>query len=263
VVVGGRSRYRGRVRGSSSQRDAGDGGQAQLDLLGGAGRGEPGPESSAAPEGWALPDAELSLDRGFLPRAEADRLFAVLRDEVAWRQDEVLVFGRRHAVPRLHQWYGEPGLVYRWSGIAMAPEPWTPALAAIRRRLEARVGVRFNSALVNLYRDGRDCVGWHADDEAELGPRPQIASVSLGAGRDFLLRHRERRDLGTTKIHLTHGSLLLMGGATQEAWVHALPRRLRVREPRINLTFRTIVSEPHAAKSTPLERTDLSPSSPV
>ncbi|MCA9660769.1 MAG: alpha-ketoglutarate-dependent dioxygenase AlkB [Myxococcales bacterium] len=228
---------RGAAARARARRDESQGGQ--LDLLSGARRGGPEPE----PERWDLPDAELSLDRGFLPRDEADRLFAALRDEVAWRQDEVLVFGRRHAVPRLHQWYGEPGLVYRWSGIAMTPEPWTPAVAALRRRLEASVGVRFNSALINLYRDGRDCVGWHADDEAELGPRPRIASVSLGAGRDFVLRHRERRDLGTTKIHLTHGSLLVMGGATQEAWVHALPRRLRVREARINLTFRTIMAE--------------------
>ncbi|MEZ4384111.1 MAG: alpha-ketoglutarate-dependent dioxygenase AlkB [Nannocystaceae bacterium] len=230
------------MRGTSSGRGfrgEGAGASGQLELLGGA---RPAPAPAPAVERWALPDADLTLDRGFFARAEADALFAALREQIAWRSDEVLVFGRRHPVPRLHQWYADPGLVYRWSGVEMRPQAWTPALAAVRRRLADELGLGFNAALVNLYRDGRDCVGWHADDEAELGPRPQIASVSLGAGRDFLLRHRARPELGTTAIHLTHGSLLVMRGATQEAWVHALPRRLRVREPRINLTFRTIVT---------------------
>jgi alkylated DNA repair dioxygenase AlkB len=178
-----------------------------------------------------LPDA--------VPPALADEWFARLRHEVDWRQEEILLFGARHAVPRLVAWHGDPGATYRYSGVDHHPLAWTRTLAAIRERVESLSGHRFNSVLLNLYRDGRDGMGWHADDEPELGTDPVIASVSLGATRRFRMRHRRRRDqvLG---IDLAHGSLLLMQGPTQHHWVHAVPKTSRPVGERINLTFRHV-----------------------
>lgn len=185
------------------------------------------------------PDAQIALLHGFLDPSTASSLLALLLAEVQWRSDTIEVFGRRHPLPRLHQWYGEPGKVYTWSGIRMEPLPWSKAVMEVRRRVELATGVRFDAVLVNLYRDGDDTVGWHADDEPELGVAPVIASVSLGAERDFVLRHRDPA-VGRVCLRLPHGSLLWMAGETQACWQHALPRRRRVREPRVNLTFRAM-----------------------
>jgi alkylated DNA repair dioxygenase AlkB len=209
----------------------------QLDLLA---RGDQG---SGEVVHFTLPDAEVSLWPGFLARSEADRGLVTLQRELVWRQDTIQMWGRTYDVPRLQQWCADPGLCYTWSGIRMEPAPWHPLLLALRGRLRALLGIDFNSALANLYRDGRDTVGWHADDEPELGEAPIIASVSLGATRDFVLRHRRRRELPVTTIPLAHGSLLVMRGATQACWEHALPRRLRVAAPRVNLTFRVARAE--------------------
>jgi len=170
---------------------------------------------------------------------EADALFVELRDAVDWRQEEVLIFGQRRLVPRLVAWHGDPGARYTYSGTDHEPEPWLPALERIRDRATALTGSEFNAVLLNLYRDGRDGMGWHADDEAELGPNPVIASVSFGAERRFCLRHRRRKD-DKLDLLLPHGSLLCMGGATQHHWVHALPKTQRPVGERINLTFRRI-----------------------
>ena len=182
---------------------------------------------------------DLRLRGDYLGPEEADRLLRSLRNTVPWQSDTVRVFGREHPIPRLHQWYGDAGTDYRWSGLTMSPLAWTPELDDLRRRLEQDLDCRFNSALANLYRDGNDSMGWHADNEAELGPAPLIASVSLGAGRDLQLRRAGETRTHTT-VPLTHGSLLVMAGDTQRNWQHALPRRRRVRQPRINLTFRLI-----------------------
>jgi alkylated DNA repair dioxygenase AlkB len=131
---------------------------------------------------------------------------------------------------------------YAWSGIVMDPLPWTKEVACLRDELSEFLGVDFNGVLINLYRDGDDSVGWHSDDEAVFGDCPTIASVSLGQTREFLLRHKTRSELETVKIALDHGSLLLMSGETQTHWVHALPRRARVKSARINLTFRRLVA---------------------
>ncbi|GAB4566073.1 MAG: alpha-ketoglutarate-dependent dioxygenase AlkB [Haliangiales bacterium] len=203
----------------------------QLDLF--------GPRRQAAP---ALPDATLQLVPDFLEPGEADQLFAVLRDRIPWRQDQICMFGNRHDVPRLHQWFADNGMSYTWSGIRMQAVPWIPELVRLQERLAESTGHHFNTALANLYRDGRDTVGWHADDEPELGTNPVIASVSLGATRDFRLRHKTRRDLAAHTIALTHGSLLLMSGATQTCWEHCVPRRQRVTEARINITFRAVTA---------------------
>jgi len=188
-------------------------------------------------EHLSLPDADVRIARGFLARDAGEACFTALRGSVDWRRDRVRVFGRSHPLPRLHQWYGDPGTDYRWSGLCMRPQRWTDVLARVRDQVGAATGCRFNSVLVNLYRDGDDGMGWHADNEPEFGAEPVIASVSLGAERDFTLRRRDRR--GRTEVlPLPHGSLLIMAGPTQRHWQHALPKRRRVREPRINLTFR-------------------------
>lgn len=187
----------------------------------------------------ALPGAELRYDPAWLPPAEADALLAMLRAELPWEVHRVRLFGRWHDAPRLSCWLGDAGAEYVYSGNRFVPRPWTPALAALRARVETACAHRFNSVLANLYRDGRDRMGWHSDDERELGAQPLIASLSLGAERRFTLK---RRQVGARAIGLplTHGSLLLMAGDTQRNYRHALPASARVAGERINLTFRWI-----------------------
>jgi alkylated DNA repair dioxygenase AlkB len=182
-------------------------------------------------------DAEIALVRGFIGALDADALLQRLIDETPWRHDRIKMFGVEHNLPRLQQWFGDEGRTYTWSGIRMDPLPWTDTLLGVRRRVEAVVRASFNSVLLNYYRDGEDTVGWHADDEPELGRAPVIASVSLGAERDFLMRHNTDAD-PRVRLVLPHGSLLVMSGPTQRFWQHTLPRRKSVRDPRINLTFR-------------------------
>jgi len=187
-----------------------------------------------------MDDGDVRYVAAALAPAVADDCLGRLRAEIDWRQEAILLFGARHAVPRLVAWHGDPGATYRYSGVDHHPLPWTDTLAAIRERVESLSGHRFNSVLLNLYRDGRDGMGWHADDEPELGPEPVIASVSLGATRRFRMRHRRHRDRVLT-IDLAHGSLLLMQGPTQHHWLHSVPKTSRPVGERINLTFRRIL----------------------
>jgi alkylated DNA repair dioxygenase AlkB len=170
---------------------------------------------------------------------DAERWFTALRSGIGWRQEDIMIFGQRRLVPRLVAWHGDPGAVYTYSGTTHTPAAWTAPLAQIRDRVQELVGSAFNAVLLNLYRDGRDGMGWHADDEPELGRNPMIASVSLGAARRFRLRHRRRRALALD-LELSGGSLLVMSGATQHHWVHALPKTTRPVGERINLTFRRV-----------------------
>ncbi len=186
-----------------------------------------------------LPDADLDYRPDWLGVAAAARLFATLRDAVPWEVHRIRLFGREHASPRLSCWIGDPAAVYRYSGTRFAPHPWLPELAALRERLRAELGAPFNSVLANLYRDGRDAMGWHSDDEPELGPAPVIASVSLGTPRRFVLKHRRDPALRHALV-LEPGSLLVMAGATQRHWKHALPRTAKPVGARINLTFRQV-----------------------
>lgn len=197
------------------------------------------PPTATEPRTLDLPDAEVCLWPRAFAAAEADRLFAALRAGIDWQQEEILIFGERRRVPRLVAWHGDPGAMYTYSGTAHAPLPWNAELLLVRERLQSMTGHRYNSVLLNLYRDGRDGMGWHADDERELGPNPVIASVSFGAARRFCLRHRRRRDL-RIDLTLAHGSLLVMSGATQHHWVHALPKATAPVGERINLTFRRV-----------------------
>jgi alkylated DNA repair dioxygenase AlkB len=189
----------------------------------------------------ALPGADLALHRHWLAAAEADALFAALRDSVPWGIHRIRLFGRMVDSPRLSAWIGDPGAAYTYSGARFEPHPWSPALSVVRARLARKTGTDFNSVLANLYRDGRDAMGWHSDGEPELGPRPVIASLSLGAERRFVLKHRDDA-ARKCAIALPHGSLLLMSGETQRHYRHALPRTARPVGARINLTFRRILA---------------------
>jgi alkylated DNA repair dioxygenase AlkB len=192
-----------------------------------------------AGERLALADAELEWFPGFLDPASAAEWFARVRDAIAWETHRIRIAGREYDSPRLSCWIGDPGTEYTYSRVRFEPRPWPAELATLRERVAAAAGERFNSALANRYRDGRDGMGWHADAEPELGPAPVIASLSLGAERRFVLRHR-RLPL-TRSIELGGGSLLVMRGTTQQHWLHALPKTRRPIGERINLTFRRIL----------------------
>jgi len=179
------------------------------------------------------------LHDDWLDPEEAALLFRSLRDDVPWRQDRVRIHGREFLQPRLSAWYGDPGTVYTYSGLTLSPEPWPALLSSLRGRVEVDAGAGFNSVLCNLYRDGKDSMGFHADDEPELGSNPVIASVSLGATRRFSLRHVKRAG-DKLDLELPGGSLLVMAGSTQHFWRHAVPKRPSVLASRINLTFRRI-----------------------
>jgi alkylated DNA repair dioxygenase AlkB len=182
----------------------------------------------------------------FLPEREADRVFERLWRELDWSQREITLFGRRLMQPRLIAWYGDPGAVYSYSGLTLAPLPWHPLLQQLKTRVEGFSGSRFDSVLANAYRDGRDSMGWHSDDEKELGPEPVIASLSLGAPRRFLLRPKTRpagERGGTIAVSLAHGSMLLMKGVSQQRFQHSLPRTKRPVGLRINLTYRRVGSQ--------------------
>ncbi|SCY41208.1 alpha-ketoglutarate-dependent dioxygenase AlkB family protein [Flavobacterium caeni] len=192
-----------------------------------------------SPVVFDLPDADVQYHPNWLSADVANDCFNRLHADTPWRQDDITVFGRQHAQPRLTALYGNEGKPYGYSGIVMQPNRWTPLLAHLKEQVEAVCGVHFTTVLLNCYRDGRDSNGWHADNEKELGRDPVIASLSLGAARSFHLRHNSG-DYPTQKILLEHGSLLLMRGATQHHWKHQIPKTAKPVGPRINLTFRTI-----------------------
>jgi alkylated DNA repair dioxygenase AlkB len=187
----------------------------------------------------ALPGARLAYRPAWLSVAEADQLFDGLHRSLPWSVHRIRLFGRSVDSPRLSAWIGDEDAVYRYSGSDFEPHPWIPALIGLRQRLQDGLGAPFNSVLANLYRDGRDAMGWHSDDEPELGPQPVIASVSLGGVRRFLLKHKQDPALRAA-FELPHGSLLVMAGETQRHYRHALPRTVKPVAPRINLTFRLI-----------------------
>ena len=165
-------------------------------------------------------------------------LFEALRSTINWSQDDIKMFGKTYKIPRLQAWYGDKDLTYSYSGIQLNPLAWTPELSDIKSKIEAYSGYQFNSVLANLYRDGNDSNGWHADNEKELGVNPVIASVSLGEPRFFQLKHRKTKD--KYKILLENGSLLIMSGEMQHHWLHQIPKTAKPINGRINITFRII-----------------------
>jgi alkylated DNA repair dioxygenase AlkB len=183
-----------------------------------------------------LEDGDLAwLPQLPFPLSNAEVLARLLA-ETPWRAEAIVVYGKRHLQPRLTAWYGEAS--YTYSGLTLDPLPLTPLLEQLRRSVESVTGHRYNSVLLNHYRDGRDSMGMHSDDEPELGAQPVIASLSFGATRSFMLRHKTRK-LGH-KIELTDGSLLLMRGFTQHNWLHGINKTVKFAESRVNLTFRYI-----------------------
>lgn len=184
---------------------------------------------------------DLTYWASFLAQSDASLFLQRLLSETLWQQPEMWMFGRLVKTPRLTAWHGDEHATYKYSGIVNKPMAWTPMLSELRKMIEMTTQSRYNSVLLNLYRDGNDYLSWHSDDETELGATPTIASLSLGAERTFSLRAKspsakqKRLDL-----MLTNGSLLCMRGHTQGRWEHSVKKEPKVIEPRINLTFRTV-----------------------
>ena len=190
-----------------------------------------------------MPDGEVYCVAKFLQKTEADRYLIALTDDIHWEQHQIIIFGRQRPVPRLSAWHGDSDAQYTYSGLTLAPRPWTKTLQKLKAQLETTASTRSNSVLLNKYRDGQDSMGWHSDDEAELGLEPIIASLSLGGTRRFLFRHKYRKDLPRVEVPQTHGSLLIMRGPTQANWQHQVPKSKRPVDARLNLTFRRIVKQ--------------------
>ena len=184
------------------------------------------------------PTASLVYTTGFIHHTVASQLAELWIDSLDWVQSEISLFGKRVRIPRLNAWYGDQA--YAYSGTHFEAKPWTPELLSLKQQVEDASKLSFNSVLINYYRSGQDCMGWHSDDEAILGTHPQIASVSLGDNRRFVLRDKKDHK-NKHEISLATGSLLLMLGQTQELWQHSLPRTTKSDRPRINLTFREIL----------------------
>ncbi|GAB3729378.1 alpha-ketoglutarate-dependent dioxygenase AlkB [Silanimonas algicola] len=193
----------------------------------------PGPEEAR----WAT---RVRLERRWLAGDAAAALRARLVAEVPWTVHRIRMFGRWVDSPRLSCWMGDPKARYRYSGALFEPEPWHPAIHDLLPRLEAACGASFNSVLINRYRTGGDSMGWHSDDEPELGPAPVIASLSLGAERRFLLRMRADHAV-KAEWRLADGDLLVMRGDCQRVAQHALPKMAGVMGERVNLTFRWVM----------------------
>ncbi|MDX1588461.1 MAG: alpha-ketoglutarate-dependent dioxygenase AlkB [Oleiphilaceae bacterium] len=189
---------------------------------------------------YSLGSHQLQLTTPFLEPEQARLLEQHLMQALPWRQERIRLFGRERLIPRQQCWVGDPEAQYRYSGLTLVPEPWTGPLAALRDQVSRAAGESFNSVLCNLYRHGQDSMGWHSDDEPELGPDPVIASVSLGQERPFHFRH-QRDQYPRLKLVLPHNSLLVMPAGLQREWQHQLPKSRRVLGPRINLTFRRVV----------------------
>ncbi|WP_072671026.1 alpha-ketoglutarate-dependent dioxygenase AlkB family protein [Vibrio injensis] len=194
-------------------------------------------KSTHTPSWLTIQDGQLLWIPNFLSLEQADNAYKRLSLELNWQQQAIMMFGKPIMQPRLHAWYGEKA--YRYSGLSLAPQSWAPALLPLKAQCERVADQPFNSVLANLYRHGQDSMGWHQDNEPELGHQPVIASLSLGATRRFALRHIQSKEKLT--FELSHGSLLVMAGDTQHCWQHTIPKTRQACQPRINLTFRQII----------------------
>lgn len=188
-----------------------------------------------------MDDAQVRCMHAFYQQPLSAELTQRLRQEIQWRQETIKLWGKDYLQPRLSAWYGDADTGYTYSGVVLRPRPWTNTLLAIKSDIERTSGHRFNSVLLNLYRNEQDSVGWHSDAEPELGTMPVIASLSLGQTRTFRLRHKSKKECKPVVIELTDGSLLLMEGSTQRFWQHSIAKERKACGPRINLTFRTIL----------------------
>jgi alkylated DNA repair dioxygenase AlkB len=185
------------------------------------------------------PDTWLDFERDWLSAGEAQRCLDRVRAEVTWAEREIVLYGKRIMQPRLVGWAGD--VAYRYSGQTLEPRAFTDTVGALTERINDFAGARFNHVLLNRYRDGRDNMGLHADDEPELGDDPVVATLSLGATRRLALVPRRPRDGERRSLELPAGSLLIMRGACQRRFRHGIPREPRVTEERVSLTFRHII----------------------
>lgn len=186
-----------------------------------------------------MPDAEVIYLPHFFNNKEAGEWYNFLLENIPWQQDAIKIYGKSHLQPCLTAFFGSENLNYSYSNLKMKAHLWTPELLDLKSRVENISGCTFNSVLLNLYRNGKDSNGWHADNEKELGQNPIIASLTLGSERFFHLKHNNLPDI-KSKIKLENGSLLLMKGSTQHFYKHQIPKTQQVISPRINLNFRTI-----------------------
>jgi len=187
---------------------------------------------------FVLPDAELLFWPKWLSPEQAERCYQQLAQQLNWQQPAIKIFGKAVLIPRQQVWMGDPHCSYKYSGVLFEPEPWHPLVRQLTDWVNQLCQTHFNSVLLNWYADGQQHMGWHSDDEPELGNNPQIASLSLGQQRFFDLKHK---NLGTQlKLELGHGSLLLMAGQCQQYWQHRVPKMAAAAEGRVNLTFREI-----------------------
>jgi alkylated DNA repair dioxygenase AlkB len=187
-----------------------------------------------------LRDGEILWVRHFYSPEKATQLYSRLQEEIPWRQDSIRIAGKDTPIPRLQAWFADPGLSYTYSGLTLEPNPWSDTLLHTKQEIEHFSDTRFNSLLANLYRNQHDSVGWHADNEPELGNNPVIASLSLGGERNFQLKHRDHPEK-KLDIQLGSGDLIIMKGTLQHHWLHQIPKSRKHCEPRINLTFRRII----------------------
>jgi alkylated DNA repair dioxygenase AlkB len=188
-----------------------------------------------------LPVEMLEYTPGLFSRAESDRYLNMFIAGTPWEQKLVKMWDKELLTPRLTAWYGDPGTDYSFTGTKLNPMPWTPELLEIKARVEPLAGIRFNSVLLNYYRDGNDSVAWHSDKENILGKRPVIASVSFGQVRSFDIRNKQCHD-EKYSVKLEHGSFLLMKAGLQEAFEHRIAKSTKPMEPRVNLTFRVVLT---------------------
>ncbi|MCF2949063.1 alpha-ketoglutarate-dependent dioxygenase AlkB [Paraglaciecola aquimarina] len=185
-----------------------------------------------------MPDADVVYYPNFIPPPRASELMVILQQTILWKKDQITLYGKIFNVPRLQAWYGDDDAAYEYSGLTMQPQTWTKELLELKKICEQTTKTQFNSVLANLYRNGADGVGRHADDEKELGQNPVIASLSFGETRnlDFYHNHSTQK----LRLPLESGSLLVMKGGTQANWQHGVAKSKKVLGPRVNLTFRSI-----------------------
>jgi len=183
----------------------------------------------------------LKYIENFFNLDESQLYMSNLTQSVLWRREKIKMWGKEIVTKRRIAWYADDGKSYTYSGSTFFPSQWNNVLLQLKEKVENYSEIKFNSVLLNEYPNGEVGMGWHSDDEKELGTDPIIASLSFGADRDFIFKHKTDRSIENVKLHLKSGSLLLMLGSTQHYWKHSLPKRLKVKEPRINLTFRNII----------------------
>jgi alkylated DNA repair dioxygenase AlkB len=184
-------------------------------------------------------DGTVNYYRNVLTHYEANRYFDLLLQNILWRNDEAVIFGKHIVAKRKVAWYGDSDYLYTYSNTTKQALVWTKELSDLKQRVEEVTGTKFNSCLLNLYHNGDEGIAWHSDDEKPLGENSIIASFSFGAERKFSFKHKHTKQ--TISVVLEHGSLLIMKDATQTNWLHSLPKSKKITRPRINLTFRTIV----------------------